>query len=105
MTTHHHSPPLSTTHHSPALTSSHHLSTSSEEKYSFHHLHGAGLSRCPFFGLWVCGGFGVALRVRVVEEGEEGRATWGEEGVYMEGLSRMKRFLWLVKLNCRMIYA
>ncbi|CAJ1407549.1 unnamed protein product [Effrenium voratum] len=28
------------------------------EKYHFDHVQGAGLSRCPFFGLWICGGFG-----------------------------------------------
>lgn len=28
------------------------------EKYSFDHVGGAGLSQCPFFGLWICGGFG-----------------------------------------------
>lgn len=31
-----------------------------EEKYGFHHVEGAGLARCPFFGLWICGGFGEA---------------------------------------------
>eukprot|EP00434_Breviolum_minutum_P008017 symbB.v1.2.007072.t1/scaffold422.1/size209270/1 len=30
------------------------------EKYAFHHVEGAGLARCPFFGLWICGGFGEA---------------------------------------------
>jgi len=29
-------------------------------KYSFDHLPGAGLPQCPFFGVWVCGGFGSA---------------------------------------------
>jgi len=30
------------------------------EKYSFDHIEGAGLARCPFFGVWICGGFGGA---------------------------------------------
>lgn len=27
-------------------------------KYNFDHVRGAGLVDCPFFGLWICGGFG-----------------------------------------------
>lgn len=27
-------------------------------KYTFDHVYGAGLADCPFFGLWICGGFG-----------------------------------------------
>ncbi|CAJ1328618.1 unnamed protein product, partial [Effrenium voratum] len=38
------------------------------EKYHFDHVQGAGLSRCPFFGLWICGGFGKeTLRARCGE--------------------------------------
>jgi len=29
-------------------------------KYVFDHVRGAGLADCPFFGLWICGGFGDA---------------------------------------------
>jgi len=29
-------------------------------KYEFDHVHGAGLAKCPFFGVWICGGFGDA---------------------------------------------
>eukprot|EP00747_Dinoflagellata_sp_TGD_P093200 gnl/TRDRNA2_/TRDRNA2_165683_c2_seq2.p1 gnl/TRDRNA2_/TRDRNA2_165683_c2~~gnl/TRDRNA2_/TRDRNA2_165683_c2_seq2.p1 ORF type:complete len:381 (+),score=68.14 gnl/TRDRNA2_/TRDRNA2_165683_c2_seq2:88-1143(+) len=29
-------------------------------KYAFDHLEGAGLPRSPFFGVWICGGFGNA---------------------------------------------
>eukprot|EP00405_Crypthecodinium_cohnii_P011904 CAMPEP_0206438100 /NCGR_PEP_ID=MMETSP0324_2-20121206/11418_1 /ASSEMBLY_ACC=CAM_ASM_000836 /TAXON_ID=2866 /ORGANISM="Crypthecodinium cohnii, Strain Seligo" /LENGTH=546 /DNA_ID=CAMNT_0053905473 /DNA_START=40 /DNA_END=1678 /DNA_ORIENTATION=+ len=35
-------------------------------KYTFDHVRGIGKADCPFFGLWICGGFGDAAATRKV---------------------------------------
>ena len=53
------------------------------EKYGFDHVDGGGLARCPFFGLWVCGGFG-ELTQRLCRQVRRRRAEgfWEEDGTW-----------------------
>lgn len=50
------------------------------EKYGFHHVEGAGMARCPFFGLWICGGFGEATeRVAAAARRRKAEGFWDDQ--------------------------
>lgn len=52
-------------------------------KYGFEHLRGAGAPDCPFFGLWICGGFGDATATaRAMRRVLRGRAEGLWEGAW-----------------------
>ncbi|CAK0814182.1 unnamed protein product [Prorocentrum cordatum] len=50
-------------------------------RYSFDHVHGAGRPVCPFFAVWVCGGFGPSTR-RALRAARRGAA----EGLWDDGV-------------------
>ncbi|CAE7428882.1 unnamed protein product [Symbiodinium sp. CCMP2592] len=53
------------------------------EKYSFDHVAGAGRLTCPFFGIWICGGFGEAAATnRALKAAASGRAEGLWEGAW-----------------------
>eukprot|EP00439_Symbiodinium_sp_Y106_P019093 s2984_g2.t1 len=53
------------------------------EKYSFDHVAGAGRLTCPFFGIWICGGFGEAAATnRALKAAARGRAEGLWEGAW-----------------------
>ena len=60
------------------------------EKYGFEHVEGAGLARCPFFGLWVCGGFG-EVTPRLCRQVRRRRAEgfWEEDETWFLGFQNI----------------